>query len=136
RATLDVAIELWENYSLKGPDESIPTAMTMISTSGPVSLKHYQAGMLLSGTGDALAFQWEFVLSGTAIHKLEMIHQLNMWQKHMNNSSLLSYRKGRGGASAGSLLPLYGGKETRIIYNFWCGSVNTRQQKDTGYLMM
>uniref|UniRef100_A0A4W4HHS5 ADP-ribosylarginine hydrolase n=1 Tax=Electrophorus electricus TaxID=8005 RepID=A0A4W4HHS5_ELEEL len=30
---------------------------------------HYQAGMLLSGTGDALAFQWEFVLSGTAIHK-------------------------------------------------------------------
>ncbi|XP_076857086.1 ADP-ribosylhydrolase ARH1-like isoform X1 [Brachyhypopomus gauderio] len=33
------------------------------------SLKHYQAGMVLSGTGDALGYRWEFVFSGKAIHQ-------------------------------------------------------------------
>ncbi|XP_072522878.1 ADP-ribosylhydrolase ARH1-like isoform X2 [Salminus brasiliensis] len=33
------------------------------------TLKHYIAGMLLSGAGDAIGFMWEFEYSGPAIHQ-------------------------------------------------------------------
>ncbi|XP_022525092.2 ADP-ribosylhydrolase ARH1 isoform X1 [Astyanax mexicanus] len=35
----------------------------------PVTLEHYEAGMLLSGVGDAIAFKWEFEYSGPTIHQ-------------------------------------------------------------------
>ncbi|KAL7857390.1 hypothetical protein SRHO_G00162890 [Serrasalmus rhombeus] len=35
----------------------------------PATLEHYKAGMLLSGAGDAIGYQWEFTFSGPDIHE-------------------------------------------------------------------
>uniref|UniRef100_A0A3B4D3I3 ADP-ribosylarginine hydrolase n=1 Tax=Pygocentrus nattereri TaxID=42514 RepID=A0A3B4D3I3_PYGNA len=35
----------------------------------PATLEHYKAGMVLSGAGDAIGYQWEFSFSGPDIHK-------------------------------------------------------------------